>query len=164
MVLYGLGDKPDTSYFPENSSKRSLDSSFFITNNFNLLTHQNIYAAGDNTTFALHDQIVRIPHYTEAINQGTFAGWNMMGKNIPYVTVPFFWTRIFNTSLCYTGFTKPNTEVVFQKQIDEKGNFLAFNCDENKCYSAMTRGFSHELILLNQALRIGLQFPRDSLN
>lgn len=134
-----------------------------MNNYLQLLDSPNIFAAGDVAKFGLKNRITRIPHYTEAINQGTFAGWNMMGKNVAYRTVPFFWTNIFKTRYSFTGFEKSGTEVVFKKDFDKDGNFVAFNCDPKFCYSVMTKGHDQETILVNQALRLGLPLSKESV-
>jgi len=46
----------------------------------------------------------RVEHYNEAFYQGYVAAMNMLDKNVPMLTVPFFWTRFFEKSLHYTGY------------------------------------------------------------
>lgn len=87
----------------------------------------------------------------------------MLGKNVKYVTAPFFWTRFFNKSYSFTGFTFNHEEIVFKKDIDEKGNFLALYCGRKECFSAAGVGSSSEMIMINQALRLGIPIYKDQL-
>ena len=87
----------------------------------------------------------------------------MLGKNIQYITAPYFWTRFFNKSFCYTGFSFDHKDVVFRKDIDEKGNFLALYCGDEQCYSAAGVGSSSEMILINQAMRLGIPIKREDI-
>ena len=80
----------------------------------------------------------------------------MLNKKIDYVTCPFFWTRFFNQSFAFTGFNFNYDSVVMKKDVDEKGNFLAVYCKKDDCFSAVGVGSSHEMILMNQAMRLGI--------
>lgn len=127
LILYGIGGDIDTKYL--SGGVKDPQNALLVNNYLQLPDNPNIYAAGEVAKIGLKGRFRRIPHYTEAINQGTFAGWNMMGKNLPYQTVPFFWTSIFKTKYCFTGYEMSGTEVLFKKDFDSEGNFVAFNCD-----------------------------------
>jgi len=61
----------------------------------------NIYAAGDiaSCPYWPTGQHTRSEHWITALDQGTYAAFNMMGKMVPYGQIPFFWTRHYNKSL-----------------------------------------------------------------
>ena len=50
-----------------------------------------------------------------------------------------------------------------KKDVDEKGNFLAVYCKKDNCFSAVGVGSSHEMILMNQAMRLGIQIKKNEL-
>jgi len=45
----------------------------------------------------------------------------------------------------------------------DKGKFMAFYCGEKECYSACGAGMSHEMILFNQAQRLGLPILKEQV-
>jgi len=53
------------------------------------------------------------------MNQGVHAAWNMLGKMVPYNSVPFFWTRLYNMSLHYTGHTNSFDNVHIDGKLEE---------------------------------------------
>jgi NADPH-dependent 2,4-dienoyl-CoA reductase/sulfur reductase-like enzyme len=61
----------------------------------------NIFAAGDIASYPywVTGERVHISHWNVALDQGSFAAYNMLGKLIPYGNIPFFWTRQYNKSL-----------------------------------------------------------------
>lgn len=87
----------------------------------------------------------------------------MLGKKVPYITAPFFWTRFFNKSFSFTGFHHKYNEVVMKDPLDQKGNFLAVYCQDDLCFGASGVGKSHELIMLNQAIRLGIPIRKSEL-
>ena len=89
------------------------DKTVLVNTYFQIPYNESIYAAGDITKFSLKNKFNRIPHWCEAINQGTYAGWNMLNKHIPYTTVPFFWSNFFNTRISFSGFYSQNSKVIF---------------------------------------------------
>jgi len=46
---------------------------------------------------------VRCEHWNAALDMGTYAAFNMLGKMIPYSAIPFFWCRQYNKTLMYVG-------------------------------------------------------------
>ena len=42
----------------------------------------------------------------------------MLNKKINYITCPFFWTRFFNQSFGFTGFSSDYDSIVMKKDID----------------------------------------------
>jgi NADPH-dependent 2,4-dienoyl-CoA reductase/sulfur reductase-like enzyme len=60
-------------------------------------TNPDIYAAGDNALFPYQalSQRMRVEHWDNALNQGTWAGRNMAGANQPYDYMPYFFSDLF---------------------------------------------------------------------
>ena len=75
-----------------------------------------MFAAGDIASYPFWPtgQQIRIEHYNEAIYQGSIAALNMMGKRVPMDNIPYFWTRSFNNTLSFTGYTKGWDEIIIK--------------------------------------------------
>ena len=65
----------------------------------------NIFAAGDIASFPSwwSGKYQRIEHWITALDQGTHAAFNMLGKMVPYGNVPFFWTNHYGKGMAYVG-------------------------------------------------------------
>lgn len=65
---------------------------FMRTNN------HDVFAAGDIAEYPYWPtgERIRTEHWSVALDTGTYAAFNMLGKLIPYGQIPFFWTRNFN--------------------------------------------------------------------
>lgn len=60
-----------------------------------------MYAAGDIATFPYYKtgEDIRVEHWDVAMQQGRIAAKHMMGKMVPYDSVPFFWTMLLGKSV-----------------------------------------------------------------
>jgi NADPH-dependent 2,4-dienoyl-CoA reductase/sulfur reductase-like enzyme len=69
---------------------------------------KGVFAAGDIASYPFWytGQRARIEHYNEAIYQGSIAALNIIGRRIPIDNIPFFWTRSFDNTLSFTGYTR----------------------------------------------------------
>lgn len=105
MVLVGFGIVPATDIAKDANLKMDKNGGI-ICNPFLQTSDPNIFAAGDIAAlpFWLTGESIRVEHWTVAMNEGSFAAFNMLGKLIPYYYVPFFWTRHYNKSLLYAGY------------------------------------------------------------
>ena len=65
----------------------------------------DVYAAGDIAQFPLPltGDNVSIGHWQIAHNHGRIAARNMVGKEEPFNSIPYFWTVLFGKSLRYCG-------------------------------------------------------------
>lgn len=157
LVLYGFGIKPNTSFMSLNQT----DSSGLIpvNNQMQSLNNKTLYAAGDVASLNIGSETRNIQHYNESISQGSLAAWNMLEKNVDYDIVPFFWSRLYNTSVCFTGNPQPNSDIVLKGDMEKK-SFMALYCKDDLCHAGAGSGSSHKLITLNQALSLGLPISR----
>ena len=162
LVVYGIGGVCNTEY-ASNNLKDTRDNSILLDENLRSTLDENIFAVGDIAKFPVPKLgLQRICHYSEAITQGSHVAYNMLGKNIKYTTVPFFWTRFFNKSWAFTGFNTDFDSVVFNGKNDDKG-FLAVYCKEEECFGGSGVGRNHDLIIMNQAMRIGIPIMKEQV-
>ena len=76
-----------------------------VCNPYLQTSNKDIFAAGDIAHYPYWPtgERVRTEHWIVALDQGTYAAFNMLGKVVPYGQIPFCWTRNYNKSLQYVG-------------------------------------------------------------
>lgn len=91
---------------------------------------EGIYAVGDVACFH-HEGLgagVRLENRSNAVEQGMAVAANILGKDRPYVPIPFFWTDQYETKIQLHGFlpTRPDeTEVAIVEGDPAQGAFVA---------------------------------------
>ena len=80
-----------------------------------------IVAAGDvaawrNDTF---DEVMRVEHWTNAVEQGRHAAGRLLGDTTNFLSVPYFWTDQFDAKLRFCGRADADDEIVVESQDDK---------------------------------------------
>lgn len=159
IVIYGYGTLPNTGFLPMSFTDKGgyINVDQFMRSS----TSNDVYAAGDVAKLQTENQKpFNVQHYSEAINQGSLAGWNMLDKNVKYDSIPFFWTRIFNKSILYTGQVKDVDDIVIKGKPEEH-KFVGLYCNKDRCHGAVGVGASEQLITVNQALRLNIPLKKE---
>jgi 3-phenylpropionate/trans-cinnamate dioxygenase ferredoxin reductase subunit len=95
-------------------------------------THPDIYAAGDvaNAFSPLLGKHIRVEHWANALNQPQTAAKAMLGQDVTYDQVPYFFTDQYDLGMEYAGYVEPDGyhEVVFRGD-PAQGEFIAFWLD-----------------------------------
>jgi 3-phenylpropionate/trans-cinnamate dioxygenase ferredoxin reductase component len=75
-----------------------------------------IFAAGDvaNAFHPLFGRHLRVEHWANALNQGPAAARNMLGADVPYERVPYFFSDQYDVGMEYSGYAVGWDEVVFR--------------------------------------------------
>jgi len=104
VVVFGKGVTPATEFLSNSGLDFERDGGV-TCNPFLQTSDANIFAAGDIVSYPywVDGKRTRTEHWNVALDQGTFAAFNMLGKLVPYGSVPFFWTRNYNKSIQYCG-------------------------------------------------------------
>lgn len=135
------------------------------TNVFLETVKKDVYASGDVASYPywFTGKNVRIEHYNEAIYQGSVAALNMMGKKYPMDNIPFFWTRQFNNSLLFTGYTQGWDEVHITGSLEDL-KFVAYyiNKKDDRILGAAAMNSPNQIQIINEAMKNGT-IPRASL-
>jgi 3-phenylpropionate/trans-cinnamate dioxygenase ferredoxin reductase component len=89
----------------------------------------DIYAAGDVAS-AFHPLIgkhVRVEHWANALNQPQAAAKSMLGQDVSYDRLPYFFTDQYDLGMEYSGYVEPEgyDQVVFRGDVDRR-EFIAF--------------------------------------
>jgi 3-phenylpropionate/trans-cinnamate dioxygenase ferredoxin reductase component len=89
----------------------------------------DIYAAGDvaNAYHPLLGQHIRVEHWANALNQPQAAARAMLGRDVSYDRVPYFFTDQYDLGMEYSGYVEPGRydQVVFRGDVDRR-EFIAF--------------------------------------
>ena len=104
-----------------------------------------VYAAGDICEYdsVIHGRLLRVEHWDVAFNQGKTAALNMLGRDVPHDTVPYFFSDLADwSSMEYVG--PGSGEPVIRGSLED-GNFTAFYVDGGKVTAALTVGRSDDL-------------------
>jgi 3-phenylpropionate/trans-cinnamate dioxygenase ferredoxin reductase subunit len=115
LVLVGVG------ILPQDALARSagLDVGNGITVDAHLRTSDpDIYAAGD-VADAYHPRLrrhVRVEHWANARRQGVVAAKSMLGQDVEYDRLPYFFSDQYDLGMEYTGYVEPDgyDRVVFR--------------------------------------------------
>lgn len=129
LVILGTGVKPRTAFLKDSGITMAEDGSI-IVDPFMQTNYVDIFAAGDIATYPYWPtgQRMRTEHWNVALEQGTNAAFNMLGKLIPYSYVPFFWTRHYNKSVQFVGTNEGHTEVHYSGDVAGQ-KFVAYYID-----------------------------------
>ncbi len=100
----------------------------------------DIYAAGDiaNAFHPLLGRHIRVEHWANALNQPQAAARAMLGQDVSYDRVPYFYTDQYDLGMEYTGYVEPGgyDQVVFRGDV-ERREFLAFWLADGRVLAGM---------------------------
>jgi 3-phenylpropionate/trans-cinnamate dioxygenase ferredoxin reductase subunit len=86
-----------------------------------------VFAAGDvaNAWHPFYDRHLRVEHWANALNQGPAAARSMLGDEVSYDRIPYFFSDQYDVGMEYSGYATDWDEVVFRGD-REGGEFIAF--------------------------------------
>ena len=124
MLVLGLGSKPNTEIV---SDLVTMDGNHIKTNLFMQTSDKNIFCAGDVCSIPfIHNGIrYKFGHWVAAQQQGAISALNMLDKNVAYDYVPYYWTRMWDKTLQFTGNASNFDEVYIDGDIS-KYTFVAY--------------------------------------
>ena len=87
----------------------------------------NVFAAGDvaNMRHPFYERHIRVEHWANALNQGPAAARSMLGDEVSYDRIPYFFSDQYDVGMEYSGYATEWDEVVFRGD-REGGEFVAF--------------------------------------
>ena len=158
-VIVGAGVVPNCPV----DAKISLlaDGSIPCSPFLNSKADKDVFAAGDVCSFPYvkTGEELRVEHWDVAMQQGRTAAKNMLGKNIPFNEIPYFWTMVFGKSLRYVG-NVGSEGATFDNVIIEgdlaKGEFVAYYTKKDRIAAVATVGRDPVAVAVGQLMRTGL--------
>jgi 3-phenylpropionate/trans-cinnamate dioxygenase ferredoxin reductase subunit len=97
-----------------------------------------IWAAGDvaNAHHPLFGTSIRLEHWSAALNQGPVAAKNMLGQNVSYQKVPYFFSDQYDLGMEYSGFAPTWDQIVYRGD-REKKEVIVFWLDHGRVVAGM---------------------------
>jgi 3-phenylpropionate/trans-cinnamate dioxygenase ferredoxin reductase subunit len=100
----------------------------------------DVYAAGDvaNVDYPLLGRRLRVEHWSNALNGGPAAARSMLGQDVGYDRVPYFFTDQYDLGMEYTGHAEPGgyDRVVFRGDVPGR-EFIAFWLADGRVLAGM---------------------------
>jgi 3-phenylpropionate/trans-cinnamate dioxygenase ferredoxin reductase subunit len=137
LVLVGIGAVPNVQL----AKDAGLDVDNGILTDASLKTSDpDIYAAGDVAS-ALHPLIgqrLRSEHWANALNEGPAAARAMLGQEVAFDDIPYFYTDQFDLGMEYSGYgpLTRDAKVVYRGNKDSR-EFIAFWVADGKVVAGM---------------------------
>lgn len=134
MLICGLGILPSTKFLDKNETGIKTDGQgAIVCDPFLQSSVKDIYAAGDICSYPYWHtgRPIRVEHWIHAMDQGSYAAFNMLDKFLPYGNTPFFWTRHYNKSMQYVGHCAGYDEVIVKGDVSAQ-KFIAYYVKDNK--------------------------------
>ncbi|MDQ1006090.1 3-phenylpropionate/trans-cinnamate dioxygenase ferredoxin reductase subunit [Streptomyces sp. V4I23] len=136
-VIVGVGITPNTQL--ADAAGLEVDNGIRVDARLRT-SHPDIYAAGDvaNAFHPLLGQHIRVEHWANAVNQPQAAAKAMLGQDVAYDRVPYFFTDQYDLGMEYTGYVEPGgyDQVVFRGRRDTR-EFIAFWLAEGRVLAGM---------------------------
>ena len=88
----------------------------------------NIFAAGDvaNAWHPFYERRIRVEHWANALHQGPAAARSMLGREVSYARLPYFFSDQYDVGMEYSGYAERWDEVVFRGDPGAGDGFIAF--------------------------------------
>ncbi len=108
IVVVGVGVRPNTEWL--EGSGLTLDNG--VVCDATCLAAPGIVAAGDVASWPNErfDEIMRVEHWDNAVEQGVHAARRLLGNDEPYTPVPWFWSDQFDRKIQLAGRTRPDDQ------------------------------------------------------
>jgi NADPH-dependent 2,4-dienoyl-CoA reductase/sulfur reductase-like enzyme len=162
FVIIGAGVIPSTEYL--KGVELGPMGAIKVNEHFAVIGAKNVYAAGDIAMYPywLTGEIVRVEHFAVAMQQGRIAARNMMGGNVQYNSIPFFWTSQFGVTIRYAGHAMKVDRRIFVG--DVKGlKFVCYFVTDNHVSAVVTVGADPVAVAASELMRLGKMPPISKL-
>lgn len=137
LLIMAVGTIPNTDFLKNSGIILNTDGTI-IVDRFMKTNVDDVYAGGDIAyapVYCNFNQSASIGHYPLAHYHGKIAALNMLHRDVPCRSVPFFWTMIYGKSFRYTGYGKfTNLQIVGSL---EELSFLVFYFDDQDRVTSM---------------------------
>lgn len=135
FAVVGIGVRPRT----ELAQAAGLEINNGIVVDERLRTSApDVFAAGDvaNAWHEFYGRRIRVEHWANALNQGPAAARAMLGEQISYDRIPYFFSDQYEVGMEYSGFAAEWDRVVFRGDRDA-GEFVAFWLEDDRVLAGM---------------------------
>jgi len=98
----------------------------------------DVFAAGDvaNAWHPFFGQRIRVEHWANALNQGPAAAQSMLGQDVSYDRLPYFFSDQYDVGMEYSGYAEEWDEIVYRGALKD-GAFVAFWLKDQRVIAGM---------------------------
>ncbi|MGH2871136.1 MAG: FAD-dependent oxidoreductase, partial [Solirubrobacteraceae bacterium] len=124
----------------------------------------NVFAAGDvaNARHPFYERWVRVEHWANALHQGPAAARSMLGQDVSFDRIPYFFSDQYDVGMEYSGYATEWDEVLFRGDRDA-GEFIAFWCKDGRVLAGMNVNVWDVNDQVQALIRSRRQVDRDAL-
>jgi 3-phenylpropionate/trans-cinnamate dioxygenase ferredoxin reductase component len=161
LVVVGIGAAPNV----ELAASAGLEVENGVVTDHALRTSApDVFAAGDvaSSFHPLYGRYVRVEHWANALNGGPAAARSMLGQEISYDRVPYFFTDQYDLGMEYSGLGGPADTVVTRGNPDD-GEFIAFWLGSGRITAGMNVNVWDVTEPIQELIRVRRQVPVASL-
>jgi 3-phenylpropionate/trans-cinnamate dioxygenase ferredoxin reductase component len=135
FVVVGIGVSPRTQ-LAETAGLKTDNG--IVVNQALATSAPNVYAAGDvaNAWHPFYDRHIRVEHWANALNQGPAAARAMLGHEVVYDRIPYFFSDQLDVGMEYSGFATEWDEVSFRGDPVSR-EFIAFWLQNERVVAGM---------------------------
>jgi 3-phenylpropionate/trans-cinnamate dioxygenase ferredoxin reductase component len=161
LVVVGVGAVPNTGL----AEAAGLEVDRGVVTDAALRTSApDVYAAGDiaSAFHPLYGRHVRVEHWANALNQGPAAARSMLGQDVAYDRVPYFFTDQYDLGMEYSGLGSPDATVVCRGDVEGR-EFIAFWLREGTVEAGMNVNVWDVTGPIQELIRSGREVEADRL-
>jgi NADPH-dependent 2,4-dienoyl-CoA reductase/sulfur reductase-like enzyme len=161
LVVVGVGATPNI----ELAAAAGLEvDNGVVTDHALRASAADVFAAGDvaSSFHPLYGRYVRVEHWANALNGGPAAARSMLGQDVVYDRVPYFFTDQYDLGMEYSGLGGPGDTVVTRGNPDD-GAFIAFWLENGRVTAGMNVNVWDVTEPIQQLIRTRRQVPVASL-
>ncbi|XVU26125.1 NAD(P)/FAD-dependent oxidoreductase [Actinoplanes sp. CA-054009] len=135
VVVAGIGVIPNVSLAAD--AGLDVDNGVLVSSKL-VSSDPDVFAAGDiaNIDHPLLGHRIRVEHWDTAIRSGPVAARAMLGEDVVYDRLPFFFTDQYDLGMEYTGHAPADAEVVIRGDLAGR-EFIAFWLVDGKVAAGM---------------------------
>jgi NADPH-dependent 2,4-dienoyl-CoA reductase/sulfur reductase-like enzyme len=124
LVVVGIGAVPNTGLAA--AAGLEVDNGVVVDDALRSST-PDVHAAGDvaSAFSPHHGRYIRVEHWANALHQGPAAARSMLGQDVVFDRVPYFFTDQYELGMEYSGLAGPGDTLVCRGEPDD-GAFIAF--------------------------------------
>lgn len=135
LVVVGIGVVPRVELASDAGAE--IDNGILVDEKL-ATSLPGVFAAGDvaRAFNPFYGERIRVEHWSNALNQGPAAARAMLGEQVSYDRIPYFFSDQFEVGMEYSGYAPTWDEVVFRGDPGD-GEFVAFWLRERRVLAGM---------------------------
>jgi 3-phenylpropionate/trans-cinnamate dioxygenase ferredoxin reductase subunit len=135
FVVVGIGVAPRTGLV--ETARLKIDNGVVVDEHLET-SAPGVFAAGDvaNAWHPFYGHNLRVEHWANALNQGPVAAKAMLGQDVSYDELPYFFSDQYDAGMEYSGYATEWDEVVFRGDVAAR-EFIAFWLKDERVVAGM---------------------------